>query len=103
MKNGEEKRTSPRSAFRQPIRFDLSYDDVQGLITIEQQGFGVDISQHGLGMLTAYPLKKDEVLRLRFPPESAEATPSVFARVAWARMDGYSFRVGLAFLEQENG
>jgi hypothetical protein len=68
------------------------------LITIEQHGDGVDISRHGLGMLTAYPLKEGEFLRLHFPLDSVDTTLPVFAKVVWARMEGSSFRVGMAFL-----
>lgn len=98
MRAGEEKRTSPRSPFERPIQFDLNYVDAQGLITIEQEGSGVDISQNGLGLLTAYPLKKDEVLRLHFPMDAVEATLPVFAKVAWAKLLDKRFRVGLEFL-----
>lgn len=98
MKAGEERRAAARSAFERPIQFDLNYVDAQGLITIEQEGTGVDISEHGLGILTAYPLKKDEVLRLHFPLESVHSTLPVFAKVAWARLAEKRFRVGLEFL-----
>lgn len=98
MKVGEEKRTSPRSAFQRPIQFDLNYVDAQGLITIEQEGVGVDISERGLGIFTVYPLKKDDVLRLHFPLDSIDTTLPVFARVAWAKLMEKRFRVGLEFL-----
>jgi len=98
MRAGEEQRSSPRSAFERPIQFDLNYVDAQGLITIEQEGAGVDISKNGLGLSTAYPLKKDEVLRLHFPLEAVETTLPVFAKVVWAKLVEKRFRVGLEFL-----
>jgi len=98
MRAGEEKRTSPRSAFERPIQFDLNYVDAQGLITIEQEGAGVDISKNGLGLFTAYPLKAEEVLRLHFPLEAVETTLPVFAKVVWAKLVEQRFRVGLEFL-----
>ncbi len=98
MRGGEERRSSPRSAFDRPIQFDLNYVDAQGLITIEQEGAGVDISQNGLGLLTSYPLKKDEVLRLHFPLDVVDTTLPVFAKVAWAKLTDKKFRVGLEFL-----
>jgi hypothetical protein len=98
MRAGEEKRASPRNAFERPIQFDLNYVDAQGLITIEQEGAGVDISENGLGLFTAYPLKKDAVLRLHFPLDAVETTLPVFAKVAWAKLVERRFRVGLEFL-----
>ncbi len=98
MKAGEEKRAAPRSSFGRPIQFDLNYVDAQNLITIEQEGVGVDISENGLGLFTGYPLKKDEVLRLHFPLETVETTLPVFAKVAWAKLVENRFRVGLEFL-----
>jgi len=98
MKGGVEKRASPRRAFERPIQFDLNFVDSQGLITIEQEGSGVDISENGLGLITAYPLKRDEVLRLHFPVDAVETTLPVFAKVAWAKLVEKRFRVGLEFL-----
>lgn len=98
MKGGGGKRTSPRCAFERPIQFDLNYVDAGGLITIEQEGVGVDISGRGLGIVTVYPLRRDDVLRLHFPLDTVETTLPVFARVAWTRMVENRFRVGLEFI-----
>jgi len=65
---------------------------------VRQEGVGIDISEHGIGILTAYPLKKDEVLKLYFPLNSDRATLPVFARVAWAKSIEKRFRVGMQFL-----
>jgi hypothetical protein len=99
MEGQKEKRTSARSAFERPIHFDLNFVGSEGLMTIEQEGVGVDISEHGLGLLTGYPLKKGEVLRLHFPLNSAKTTLPVFAKVAWAKLIEQQFRVGVQFLK----
>jgi hypothetical protein len=98
MEGQEEKRTSARSAYERPIQFDLNFIGPEGLMTIEQEGIGVDISEHGLGLFTGYPLKKGEVLRLHFPLNSVKTNLPVFAKVAWAKLVENRFRVGMQFL-----
>jgi len=99
MRDQEEKRTSARSLYERPVKFDLNFVGSNGLMTIEQEGVSVDISEHGLGLCTGYPLKKDEIVKLRLPLNSAKATLPVFAKVAWSRLVEKRFRVGLEFLE----
>jgi hypothetical protein len=94
-----EKRASARSPYERPIRFDLNFMGSEGLMSIEQEGVGVDVSEHGLGLFTGYPLKKGEVLRLHFPLNSIKTTLPVFARVAWAKLIEERFRVGMQFLK----
>ena len=98
MKTPEEKRQSVRSAYEQPIHFELSSVGSPQLIPLRRKGVGVDISEHGIGLFTDYPLKKDEVLKLYFPLDSSRTTLPVFARVAWAKSIEKRFRVGMQFL-----
>jgi PilZ domain len=95
----EEKRKSVRGAYEHPIQFDLNFAGAQGLKSIEHEGMSIDICEHGLGLATGYPLKKDDVLRLHLPLNSAKITLPVFARVAWAKLENNRFRAGVEFLE----
>jgi PilZ domain len=99
MEGEGEKRTSIRIAYERPVQFDLNFVGPKGLMNIEQKGVGVDISQHGLGLITGYPLKKDDVLRLHLSFNSAKITLPVFAKVAWAKLEKDRFRAGVQFLE----
>jgi len=94
----KEKRKSVRSSYENPIQFELSSLGSEELMPVRRDGVGVDISEHGIGIFTNYPLKKDEVLKLYFPLNSVRATLPVFARVAWAMPAEKRFRVGMQFL-----
>ncbi|MDH4270635.1 MAG: PilZ domain-containing protein [Candidatus Aminicenantes bacterium] len=98
MKARAEKRQSARSAYELPVQFELSSVASPGLIPLRRKGVGVDISEHGIGLFTDYPLKKNEVLKVFFPLSSHRATLPVFARVAWAASVEKRFRVGMQFL-----
>jgi PilZ domain len=98
MIGGGGRRISPRCVYERPIKFELNYVYGCQLITIEQDGMGIDISGRGLGMFTAYPLKDDETLRLHFPMNHVETTLPVFARVVWTRLVDNRFRVGFEFI-----
>lgn len=93
-----EKRKSARTPFKRSIKFDLNFSASDGLITIEQEAVVVDISEHGLGLITGYPLKKGEVLRLHFPLNLVKADLPVFAKVAWATLIESRVRAGIQFL-----
>lgn len=98
MKGGGGKRTRPRCVFRRPVQFDLNYDDDQGLIRIGQESMGIDISARGLGVFTVYPLKKDDVLGLRFVLAAVGPTVPVLAKVAWTKQSEKRCRAGLEFI-----
>ena len=98
MKIREEQRQSARSAYECPIQFEMSSVGSPNLIPLRRKGVGVDISEHGIGIFTDYPLKKNEVLKVFFPLSSHRATLPVFAKVAWAMAIDKRFRVGMQFL-----
>lgn len=80
-----DKRASARMPCEQSLTFDLAINDSEGFRSCRHKGSGVDISEHGLGLLTRYPLKKDEVLKLLLPLNIAKTFLPVFARVVWAK------------------
>ena len=98
MKTQAEKRRSARSAYENRIQFELSSIAAEELMPVKREAVGVDISEEGIGLITNYPLKKDEVLKLYFPLNSIRTTLPVFARVAWATSVEKRFRVGMQFL-----
>ncbi len=98
MKGGGGKRTRPRCVFRRPVQFNMNYYDEQGLVTIRQESMGIDISARGLGVFTAYPLKKDDVLGLRFVLAAVGTTIPVLAKVAWTQQSEKHCRAGLEFI-----
>jgi len=98
MEKNMEKRIISRKKFRQPISFDLVDSKGGRFKNFTGRGFGVDISEGGIGMTVDRPLKKDKVVRLLLPVLGGKATIPVFSIIRWAESAGTEFRVGLQFL-----
>ncbi len=98
MKNGWGRRHSERLVIDRAVKFELNYAYAQGLIKIEQTGVGIDISGRGLGILTLFPLKNDEILRLYFRRDPFGNNLPVSAKVVWTQVVDDCFRVGFEFL-----
>jgi PilZ domain len=98
MKDGWGRRHSMRLVIDRTIKFELNYVYAQRLIKIEQTGVGINISGRGLGILTLYPLKGDETLRVHFRRDPFEKTPPVSAKVVWTQVVDNCFRAGLEFI-----
>jgi hypothetical protein len=93
-----EKRTSPRTALHQVVRFERTAT-AAGLPGSElTQGVGRDISREGASFLTDCPLRPGEVLRLHIPLEAERASVPVLSEVRWTEPTRNGFRVGLQFL-----
>ena len=93
-----EKREATRKKFSQPISFDLLGGKPGKLKNISYQGYGVDISQGGLGMSTETPLQKGKVIRMALPVLGGKATIPVFSIIKWSKPLETQFRVGVQFL-----
>ena len=95
----QKKRLKIRGPFKQSIPFDMIDVESDILRNINYTGTGVDISEHGLGMTSDYPLKKAQVIKLHLPLQKMDRPFSVFAEVMWSMPAKNRFRVGLRFLE----
>jgi hypothetical protein len=98
VKPGPEKRKIPRCDFPQPIHFNLTREISGNLKLLEGISRGIDISSHGLGILTDLSLQRGDVLKVLIPARAENAIMPVFSRVAWAKKENNEFRVGLEFL-----
>ena len=98
MASGSEKRTIPRREFSQPVHLKCTREKSGQIELIEKFSQGIDINSNGLGILTDFPFKKGDVLKVTVPSKVDEALLPVFSRVAWARKQNDGFRVGLQFL-----
>lgn len=96
-----EKRSCSRTIFSKTICFELNLMESGEHRNLYYDGYGVDISQDGLGLITDYYLKKGEVLKILIPTRIANITPVEFAEVVWLRQNEYKFRTGLRFLKQQ--
>ncbi|HEY5512213.1 MAG TPA: PilZ domain-containing protein [Geomonas sp.] len=98
MKNLSERRSNGRQTLRQAVSFELSLVESGRLDNIVEQGMGVDLSPGGMGMITQYPLKCGEVVKLLFPVTEDETRLPVFSEVMWSTSSAGEFRVGFRFL-----
>jgi len=98
MKILSEKRYDTRTPLHQSVSFELSTMESGTLKNIVQQGLGVDLSPGGMGMLTQYPLKGGEVVKIFFPLTEGETKLPVLTEVMWSTYCVGEFRAGLRFL-----
>lgn len=93
-----EQRYDTRKSLQQNVSFELSTMEHGRPSNIVEQGVSVNLSQGGLGMITGYPLKSGEVVKLLFPVTEDAARVPVFTEVMWSEPAGAEYRVGLRFL-----
>ncbi len=98
MEKAFQNRLVERTAFSQPVRFEMSIMEAGRINNIKCDGQGVDISPNGLGMISACSFYKGEILKLSLPVNIVKTTMPVFAEIMWSRIENESCRVGLKFL-----
>ncbi len=91
-------RSSSRTRIRQSISFELSELEADRPEIVVTRGFGVDICDGGMGLITRYPLKAGAVLKIYFPVAAAKASLPVYSEVVWSKPTDGEYRAGLRFL-----
>ncbi len=90
-----EQRKSERKEFTRLLSFKVNTTESRIVICGSR---AVDISSHGLGMLSDYRLVRGMVLQISVPVEEIGITLPLFAEVARVSMARESFKAGLRFL-----
>jgi hypothetical protein len=98
MASNPEKRKIPRRDFPHAVRYHLTREISGTFQFLEGASRGLDISSHGLGLTTEFPLRKGDVLKVLIPSLVEDAEIPVFSRVAWSREEKGGYRVGMEFL-----
>ena len=93
-----ENRQRRRENIGQSIAFEMSERTTGRFENLLKEGFGVDISNGGIGLITDQPLKEGDVLKLLFPVNATSANIPVYTEVMWSNPVGGGFRIGLRFL-----
>jgi hypothetical protein len=93
-----EKRKLARSDFPQAIHLQLTAEQSGKLEILESTSRGIDISSHGLGLVTNLSLKKGDIVKVQLPAQAEGTLLPVFSQVVWARKENSEFRAGLQFL-----
>ncbi len=91
-----ERRLAERKGFTRSLDFKLSTFESGTVIC---KGQGVDVSSHGIGMMSEHPLAQGMVLQIDLPVQEIGVTLPVFAEVAWIIAAKGSVRAGLSFLK----
>jgi hypothetical protein len=98
METQTEKRQRRRESIDRSITYEMSDCSTGRFENLRKEGFGVDISNGGIGLITDQPLKKGNVLKLLYPLTVASASIPIYSEVMWSNPVEGGFRVGLRFL-----
>ncbi len=93
-----EKRSGRRTAIHQPVSFEINDRRTGRFANVLIDGQGVDMSAAGIGLITVYPLKEGEILKLLFPAAEVNIQLPVYSEVMWSTTTNGMFRAGLRFL-----
>lgn len=94
-----ERRSTKRKKFSLPVFFEPGVTGPKSLKNINQEGFCTDINENGLGLVSAYSLKKGQILRLYLPVKRMSRIHlPVLGEVVWTKREKIDFRGGLRFL-----
>jgi hypothetical protein len=98
MEKKSEKRSVNRVAIRGSVSFERTEREPGRFRNVLEIGTGVDISQMGIGLSTANPLREGDVLKLNLPAAVANISLPVYTEVMWSTPANGKYRVGLRFL-----
>ena len=99
MKNGSEKRSKVRKAFKKPVLFEQMATESNRQKNNQWNGVCFDISEDGVGITVGCALKKGEVIKLFIPLSKKNTTLPVYGEVRWVRSTKDKFNTGLRFLQ----
>jgi hypothetical protein len=92
------KRARTRKIFNDPILFEMISEESERITNVQKDGICLDISEGGLGMTAASPLKKGQVLKVFLPVRKVDTYLPIFAEVVWSQRSNGHFRIGLRVL-----
>jgi hypothetical protein len=93
-----EKRKIARMSFSQSVQLDLIQEESNPIKNEQITAQGMDISSRGLGLVTLFPLKRGQVLRVFIPAKGTTVFLPVFSEVRWVRVAKDEYRSGVQFL-----
>jgi hypothetical protein len=93
-----DNRKIPRLEFLDPVHLSLAQEKSGNIKPIENEAQGIDISSHGLGILTPLALKAGDVLKVSLPARTDGTFLPVFSQIVWVKRQEKEYRAGLQFL-----
>ena len=98
MEHHIEKRKLDRSSFSYPVLFEMKGTKSGLSNTTRSDGYGLDISSSGIGILTDRLLSPGDVVKLYIPLGSTNTIIPTSSEVRWTGAQEGRFRLGLKFL-----
>lgn len=98
MEQNIEKRKLDRASFSYPVLFEINGTTSSLSNTLRGEGYGLDISSSGIGILTDRLLSKGDVVKLYIPLGDTNTIIPTTSEVRWAGIQDGRCRLGLKFL-----
>jgi len=93
-----EKRKLDRASFSYPVLFEINGAKSSPSNTIRSEGYGLDISSSGIGILTDRLLTPGDVVKLYIPLGNTNTIIPTTSEVRWTGVEAGRYRLGLKFL-----
>ena len=98
MEQNIEKRKLDRVSFSYPVLFEISGTKSSLSNTLRSEGYGLDISSSGIGILTDRLLSPGDVVKLYIPLGNTNTIIPTTSEVRWTGVEDGRYRLGLKFL-----
>jgi hypothetical protein len=98
MEQNIEKRKLDRTAFSYPVLFEIKGTKSGLSCTTRSEGYGLDISSSGIGILTDRLLSPGDVVKLYIPLGSTNTIIPTTSEVRWTGVKEGRYRLGFKFL-----
>jgi len=98
MEQNIEKRKLDRATFSYPIVYEISATKSNLSNSIRSEGYGLDISSSGIGILTDRLLSPGDVVKLYIPLGNTNTIIPTTSEVRWTGVEEGRYRLGLKFL-----
>jgi hypothetical protein len=98
MEQNIEKRKLDRIHFSYPVLYEIDSKNSSPSNTIRSEGYGLDVSSSGIGILTDRLLSPGDVVKLYIPLGSTNTIIPTTSEVRWTVVEDGRYRLGLKFL-----
>jgi hypothetical protein len=98
MEQNIEKRKLDRVPFPSTIHYEIDGTKSSPSNTIRGEGYGLDVSSSGIGIITDRLLSPGDVLKLYIPLGNTKTIIPTTSEVRWVGIKGGRCRLGLKFI-----
>jgi len=98
MEQNIEKRKLDRVPFSYPVHYEINGTKSSLFNAIRGEGYGLDVSSSGIGIITDRLLSPGDVIKLNIPLGDTNTIIPTTSEVRWTVVEGGRCRLGLKFL-----